>query len=416
MKNRHLVTLNPELKKSAAALAPRVVLLLDGDGLVVSTKSSLSTSGFNNISDFRGKTVHEFLHPDCGGACGFEHVWNESWSRLQQEDFVEWERHDLFLKKLLRFNLTRPPSSRESSQERRRRNALLTVKDITTYRKEHESLRQREERLVTLVRQQSIDLAEAHNRLENEGKSVESDDELMAKFEKNIRSLSYGVIMAQENERKRIASDLHDGIAQSLTMLKFSIEASIEKLQSEHTGLDLKMLEDIVVQTKGAVEEIRRISWNLAPTMLDDFGLQVAIEWLCKQTEQHYPSLKIECSLCVGGVCIDDKDKPNPVSIALYRVVQEGMNNAAKHAGASHIDVAVEKLDDGIELTISDDGSGFDLNNQRRNKSSKRGQGLRSMRERVAATDGAFDIVSAVGQGTTIRASWSEEALDLLID
>ena len=114
--------------------------------------------------------------------------------------------------------------------------------------------------------------------------------------------------MAQENERKRIASDLHDGIAQSLTMLKFGIETSIEKLSAENSDLDLQMLESIAEQTKRTVEEVRRISQNLAPTMLDDFGLQVAIEWLCDEVESCFPALQVESSLCTDALFLEKKE------------------------------------------------------------------------------------------------------------
>jgi signal transduction histidine kinase len=252
---RSLITKNP-----TEELAPRIVLLLDGDGFAVSAKCKRAETeteaepGFHKFTDFRGISVHEFLHSDCAGDCGFEEMWNDARNQLQQRDFAEWELNDQILDRLLRFNLTRLPSPREGEIERRRRNALLTIRDITKYRKAHESLRQREEELMTLVRQQGLELASAQSRLEKDGKAHQDDQTLLAEFDEKIRSLGQSVIVAQENERKRIASDLHDGIAQSLMALKFSIEASIEALAAENKDLDLRTLENAADQIKGTVE------------------------------------------------------------------------------------------------------------------------------------------------------------------
>jgi len=404
----------------AEELAPRIVLLLDGDGFAVSAKCKRAEtdveSDSDKFADFRGISVHEFLHSDCAGDCGFEEMWNDARNQLQRRDFAEWELNDQILDRLLRFNLTRLPSSRDGEIERRRRNALLTIRDITKYRKAHESLRQREEELMTLVRQQGLELASAQSRLEKDGKSQKEDQMLLAEFDEKIRMLSQSVILAQENERKRIASDLHDGIAQSLMALKFSIEASIETLAANNKDIDLRSFENAADQIKGTVEEVRRISRNLAPTMLDNFGLQVAVESLCEEIESHHAGLQVECCLCVDGLCIDEKNAPNLVSIAIYRIVQEGLNNAIKHAGASLIRVVIEKLDDGIELTISDNGVGFIPEDRKVWDGDGQGLGLRSMRERVTATGGSFEIESPQDQGATIRATWSEENLALLAD
>jgi len=404
-----LATLNPETPNLTENHAPRVVILLDGEGLVVSARHSRSRPEQEHKSDFRGASVHDFLHTDCAGDCGFDEMWSKARSQLKREYFVEWELSDQVLKKLLRFNLTRPPRDREAVDERRQLHQLLTIRDITQYREAHESLRRREEDLVTLVRQQGIDLARAQSQ-------SDVDPNLMAEFEDKIRRLSRRVIMAQENERKRIATDLHDGIAQSLTMLKFSIESSIHKLHSENQGVDLAMLESAADQIKTTVEEVRRISWNLTPSMLEDWGLPAVIEWLCEEMESHYPNLNIECSLCLDGRCLGEREVPHLVSIAIYRIVQEGLSNSTKHAGADLIRVAVEELDDGIRLIVSDNGKGFETDDRATRGSDPPGMGLQSMRERVEATGGLFDITSDPDKGTSIRAAWSESQLKLLAD
>jgi signal transduction histidine kinase len=411
-----LTTLTLENRTLTENLPARIVLLLDSEGLVVSAKHSLSHPEPRNVSDIRGTSVHDFLHSNCAGDCGFDEMWRKALSQLQQDDFVEWELPDQVLQKLLRFNLTRPPSDREGDGERRQIHQLLTIRDITQYREAHELLRQREEDLVALVRKQSIDLARAQSQPENKDKNLNESSKLLTEFEEEIRRLSHRVIQAQENERKRIAKDLHDGIAQSLVLLKYSIEASIEKLRSENEDADLAMLVSVADQIKGTVEEVRRISWNLTPAILEDWGLQAAVERLCEDIESHHPDLKIECSLCLDGLCLDQKETPHLVSVAIFRVVQESLNNATKHAGASLIKVTVEELNDGIRLVVSDNGSGFEPEDHSGRDSAGSGLGLRSMRERVEATGGKFEIISGQGDGTTVNATWSEPQLKLLLD
>lgn len=385
--------------------------MLDGEGLVVSAKHSLSHPEPRNVSDIRGASVHDFLHSNCAGDCGFDEMWCKARAQLRHDDFVEWELSDRILHKLLRFNLTRPPSDREGERERRQSYQLLTIRDITQYREAHELLRQREEDLVALVRKQSIELARAQSQPENKDKNLDDNSKLLAEFEEEIRRLSRRVIQAQENERKRIAIDLHDGIVQSLVLVKYSIEASIEKLHSENEDADLGMLVRAADQIKSTVEEVRRISWNLTPTMLEDWGLQAAIERFCEDIESHHAALKIECSLC-----LDRKEMPNLVSIAIFRIVQESLNNATKHGGASLIKVAIEELNDGIRLVVSDNGTGFEPESHTGRGSAGSGLGLRSMRERVEATGGTFEINSEQGSGTTVNATWAEPQLTLLVD
>lgn len=394
--------------------AHRIVLLLDHEGVVLSAESSVTEASPEKPSALIGISVHEFLHPGCAGNCNFDRVWGKAHGQLQHTDFVEWELQDQTQGKLLRLNLAPRPSDREG--DRRQRMTLLTIRDITQYRKSHDSLRQREEELVALVRQQGIDLASANSRLENNDEVVKGDKELLAEFDKKIRYLSRSLIMAQENERKRISLDLHDGIAQNLTMLKYGIETSIEELNATNYDLDLRTLKGVADQARIAIEEVRRISWDLAPTMLDNLGLQDAIELLCQEFDGRHSHIKVTCSLCIDGRCLGEKETPNLVSTAMYRVVQEGLSNAIKHAGASHIAVSIEELGDGVTLTISDDGKGIDTNDLEVESDQQSGLGLGSMRERVSATGGQFKISSAPDGGTVIRARWSERDLQLLTD
>ena len=251
---------------------------------------------------------------------------------------------------------------------------------------------------------------------EYEDTVLECNGDLAAQCRKKIRLLGQSVIMAQESERMRIASDLHDGLAQNLAMLKFNVEASIDKLHTEHGDFDLTLLESIAGQVKSAVEEVRRISWNLSPTTLDDLGLRHSIEGLCREIELHYPDLQINCSLYADDPNLGENEIPRLAVIALFRIVQEGLNNVIKHAEASLIKLVVRKIDDGLELTLADNGVGLTRDYQELWSGEGAGLGFRSMRERVAATGGLLTIESERDQGTTIRATWSRQGLKSLAE
>ena len=162
-------------------------------------------------------------------------------------------------------------------------------------------------------------------------------------------------------------------------------------------------------QIKDAVDEIRRISNNLAPSMLEDFGVCVALEWLCKEIRSQYTELDTHCE-----TFIDEGETPNLVKIAIYRVVQEALSNASRHASATRVDVSLDSTGEGVRLMIRDNGTGFDQMDEKHSSAGGSGLGLRSMREHVEATGGTFDIESEPGQGVIISAEWAEAELNLI--
>ena len=218
--------------------------------------------------------------------------------------------------------------------------------------------------------------------------------------------------MAQELERRRIASELHDSLAQSAGIIKYNVEASVETLSRQQPDLDLELLEGVIDQTKALLDEIRRISTNLAPSMLEDFGLGVALQGLC--TQFRAPGIELQP---VCDTCIDESELPDIVKFTVYRIAQEALNNIAKHASASEVQVDLKIDDGGLQLTICDNGVGFELGGALDpGEDQGRGAGLRNMRERVMATGGEIMIESAHNRGVRILSIWSRASLDLLSD
>ncbi len=226
----------------------------------------------------------------------------------------------------------------------------------------------------------------------------------MAGYMKTERSLSRQLIQAQEKERKRIASELHDGIAQSIGVVKYRIEDAVARFGREHPDLDLAVLESTIDDMKGLVEEVRRISSNLSPSMLEDFGIHVAMEWLCKEFKAQNGEFNISCS-----VDIDEAETPEMIKVAIYRVAQEALQNISKHSKATRVRAVLESAEGGAKLVISDNGVGFDAESAERGYDGKSGLGLRSMRERVEATGGRFELKATAQKGVEVKAIWPSQ-------
>ena len=143
---------------------------------------------------------------------------------------------------------------------------------------------------------------------------------------------------------------------------------------------------------------------GLRPSMLDTMGLLAALEWLRRECMKLYPNRHIELETGFA-----EEEIPEILKVIIFRIVQEALNNIAKHSKAEWVDISLSKNEGGIELAVSDDGVGMDVNQILRT-STARSLGLTSMRERAELTGGSFTIESTPGEGTSIRACWPVEA------
>ena len=240
---------------------------------------------------------------------------------------------------------------------------------------------------------------EALEKAENGRKKTEN---ALKESESQITNLTSQLLLAEESERKRLAQDLHDGLGQSLSAIAFNVRTTLQKVGDKvKTGFE--SLEAIMPIIQQSIEEVKRIGMNLRPAILDDLGLLPTIEWFIRQYQTTYPSIRVE-----KQTEIDENQVPDPLKAVIYRILQEAMNNTAKHSKANLVSISLMgKKDDRIELVIEDNGIGFDM------ESIRKGLGLGSMRERAEFSVGSFDIESIKGKGTVIRASWQIEQLSL---
>jgi len=213
-----------------------------------------------------------------------------------------------------------------------------------------------------------------------------------------LRDLAASVQGAQEDERRRVARELHDDLAQRLVALKLNLEMYKPELAGG-SGAGMERVDALVEEADQLIVEVRRISYNLRPAALDDFGLSKAIEMLCREFERVY---HVSTQLAMDGGAVELHDEQ--LDIALYRLAQGALSNVAKHAAASRVVVSMSRREDTVVLAVEDDGRGFDATSVRRRRDRYAGLGLTGMRERAELLGGTLAIESTPGRGTRVRA------------
>lgn len=227
-----------------------------------------------------------------------------------------------------------------------------------------------------------------------------ADIDDLKKAEDALRRLSTKLIDAQEQERRLVAQDLHDSIGGRLAGIKYGLEKIVAQKDSNNKET-IFVLNDLIDVVRSTLEENQRITKKLHPSIVDDLGLQAAVRGYCREFQQLYPHIDVDLKQELNEAGLPDSFK-----ILTYRVLQEALNNAAKHSHAEHVGVALRHHADRLELTVIDDGKGFDKTSVSNANRSASGMGLQGMRERAELFGGTFRLDSRIGQGTKIRVTW----------
>ena len=225
------------------------------------------------------------------------------------------------------------------------------------------------------------------------------------KAEGALRESRKHFMTAQENEKKRVAQELHDSIGQSLTAIKFGLENSLDEKAGRTAEARVESSRSVIPLVQQAIEEVRRIHTDLRPSMLDDLGILATINWFCREFQMIYSDIRIE-----KHVAVQENEVPEPLKMVIFRVLQEAMNNIAKHSDADFVRLCFKKTDVAIALTVEDNGRGFDPEKALSLKNSEKRFGITSMKERTELTGGSFAIKSGSGTGTAISASWPQDS------
>lgn len=216
-----------------------------------------------------------------------------------------------------------------------------------------------------------------------------------------LQRVSARLLEIQESERRRIATDLHDVLGQSLTMIKISLDESLLLLAGNEPEVAAESLRRLIPKVKEALGEVRRVAMDLRPSILDDLGILATLSWFFREFGTVCRDMEVE-----KDFGIEEESVPVPLKITIFRIIQEATSNIVKHAHASRIRVSLKKAGDALHLSIEDDGVGFDAAETANYCPLDKGLGLLSMKERAKLSGGHYELASAVGQGTRISVSW----------
>ncbi len=273
------------------------------------------------------------------------------------------------------------------------------VQDITERKRAEEALKDAHNQLEGRVQERTKDLAKAIGALKTEiterkraEEALRESDAVLRRNQKDIQDLAGKLLTAQEEERRRLARELHDDLTQRLAVLAIEAGKLEGQLESSGGGVPEK-LRDMKEQMVKLAADVHTISRQLHPSILDDLGLVSAIESECTSfSEREGIRVKYE-SKNVPAVL------PKDVALCIYRIIQESLRNIAKHAQTREAHVTLTGNDGGIHLSIKDTGIGFHPAQGR----GKPGLGLASMEERVRLIQGDLSVQSRPGQGTVIE-------------
>jgi signal transduction histidine kinase len=225
----------------------------------------------------------------------------------------------------------------------------------------------------------------------------QSNQAIEQQVEGRTRAIEQRLLAAAQNqavleERQRLARDLHDSVTQALYGITLHAQAAWRLLAADDVAVAADSLRALQAMAQEALDEMRLLIFELRPPILEQVGLVAALQGRLNAVEGR---ANLQTRLIADGIC----DLPSPVEQALYRIAQEALNNALKHAHAKHITVQLRQVRSCVELEIIDDGVGFDATVARENG----GLGLRGIAERVAQLKGCLIVQSASGAGTQLR-------------
>ena len=255
--------------------------------------------------------------------------------------------------------------------------------------------------LIRTLERRERDLSESHASLERQ----------VVQRTAELRHMSQRLLCAHEEERRRLAAELHDDVGATLGVMKLGIERALSTLSRKDRRDDAEAaLKEVIALVKGMARQMRRIQNDLCPARLDA-GLSESLEWFCGDFRLANPGIRLRTHILVP-----EADIPAPLRIVLFRIVQEALANIARHSGASHAHIVIDAPRDGLRIRVSDNGTGLPggvppVPPVPPPGGESGGRGIGNMRERVALSGGTFQITGRPGRGTRLEAYWPRAVL-----
>ena len=264
-----------------------------------------------------------------------------------------------------------------------------------------DALRQAHVELEQKVEERTAELRSANGRLHAEIQERGRAEEALRRSEGELRVLSTRLLAFQEDERARLATELHDGVVQALVAAMFRMELSIRQVGKGGPDAAVESGDAALRMLRGTVDDVRKIYMDLRPSMLDELGLLPAAAWICRQFQEAAPQIRVSSEWAVT-----ETEVPQALKIVCYRIIQESLDNIARHSDAQAATARLRRYRNELELTVEDDGVGFDVDQVLSSGPESVGLGLRSMRQRAESSGGSFAVESTPGGGTRVRATW----------
>lgn len=216
-----------------------------------------------------------------------------------------------------------------------------------------------------------------------------------------LRKIAAQLLDIQEDERRRIAAELHDGIGQSLSVIKLGIENVLRELTVDSIDQTRAMLETLRGQTRYAIDEVRQVMMDLHPSTLDDFGVVSTLKWFIRELQANYQNIAVE-----QHVSLAEEDVPLALKTGIYRIVQDLLNTIAQSTPAAHICLRLGIRRGAIELAITQSGVGRELMQAMARGNLGQSAGAISLRDRATISGADYRIGASPGQGTIVRVTW----------
>ena len=384
---------------------PQLVIAIDDNARITRVNRTVETWGLGKVNEVDGLYVSDFLKSFNDNIT--DHSWTSIWQQIKNTNTQEKIVAKKHIAKTYQYTLVKI-SDYDASKDQCY--AVLTIDDITARQSIEKSLKVHAQELEKKVNNRTKELKQANSQLEHELQAKKAANKELEESQTCRLTLLREIFTTQENERKRIACELHDSIGQSLGATKFKLEELLIDRQNIFNA-DYDEFSDVVKKLQSIIQDVRHISMDLRPALLDDLGVLVTLNWFCREFGKTYTGLSVKQIINVNESDISDDNK-----VVIFRIVQEAMNNIVKHANASNIILELNHSDSGLTMSISDDGCGFNKERVIKKQISKSSKdntsprcnfGLSSMRERAESTNGKFFIQTILNNlGTRVSVSW----------
>ncbi len=382
---------------------PNIVGLLDKRRRIVRVSRALERWSLGEVRGALGADMHAAMHPACTRHdCALRLAIDAAWTQLAARGAASFEIEDVPLGRHVAVELLASVDSADAAAAGAAVRFAFSVSDVTSLRHAERALAEINQTLEHRVAERTEQLTATNRILRAEIVRRRDVEQTLRASQAELEALSEQLMNAQEDERKRIAQDLHDSVGQSLSAIKYSLERARVLLPREEVELAAEVIASAVRAVQLVMDDLRNISMNLRPAHLDDLGAASAVTWLCRQWHDVYNDVEVGTDIAV-----QDSDIPPALSISVFRAVQESLNNVARHSGAHRVQVSMRLEEGTLRVVVQDDGSGFALEADPAHTADGSGpRGVRGLRERAERTGGRCAIATAPGRGTRVQLEW----------